>query len=30
MEKGYINVDEREINDITSHLNKNQTLDLHP
>ena len=25
MEKGYINVDEREINDITSYLNKNQT-----
>lgn len=24
MEKGYINVDEREINDITNHLNKNQ------
>lgn len=24
MEKGYINVDEREINNITNHLNKNQ------
>jgi len=25
MEKGYINVDENEINDITNHLNKSQT-----